>query len=144
MGVERERIETFERLDNGLREASDWYLWGPYLSERQWGTVREDYSNNGDAWNYLPADLPDHAADGGLLVDDEFLVLVNAWWAPPEFVVPPTRPGQTWTAEIGSFEPAATTERGKIGAGERVPTGPRSMVGLRGRVSGTEHPRAAG
>src|SRR5579871_2803930 len=28
--------------------------WGPYLSERQWGTVREDYSNNGDAWNYFP------------------------------------------------------------------------------------------
>ncbi len=28
--------------------------WGPYLSERQWGTVREDYSSNGDAWNYLP------------------------------------------------------------------------------------------
>jgi len=31
-------------------------LWGPYLSERQWGTVREDYSSNGDAWNYLPHD----------------------------------------------------------------------------------------
>jgi hypothetical protein len=30
-----------------------WNLWGPYLSERQWGTVREDYSANGDAWNYL-------------------------------------------------------------------------------------------
>jgi hypothetical protein len=27
--------------------------WGPYLSDRQWGTVREDYSSNGDAWNYL-------------------------------------------------------------------------------------------
>jgi hypothetical protein len=31
-------------------------LWGPYLSERQWGTVREDYSSNGDAWNYFPHD----------------------------------------------------------------------------------------
>ncbi len=31
-------------------------LWGPYLSERQWGTVREDYSANGDAWNYFPHD----------------------------------------------------------------------------------------
>ncbi len=30
--------------------------WGPYLSERQWGTVREDYSENGDAWNYFPHD----------------------------------------------------------------------------------------
>src|SRR6478736_745742 len=30
--------------------------WGPYLSERQWGTVREDYSPNGDAWHYFPSD----------------------------------------------------------------------------------------
>ena len=29
-----------------------WKKWGPYLAERQWGTVREDYSPNGDAWNY--------------------------------------------------------------------------------------------
>ena len=35
---------------------SDWYLWGPYLSERQWGTVREDYSADGSAWSYLPHD----------------------------------------------------------------------------------------
>jgi hypothetical protein len=54
--VERQRIEDFGRLDLGLLQASDWYLWGPYLSERQWGTVREDYSPNGDAWNYLPHD----------------------------------------------------------------------------------------
>ena len=32
------------------------FFWGPYLSERQWGTVREDYSVNGDAWNYFPHD----------------------------------------------------------------------------------------
>ena len=54
--VERQRIEGFGRLDLGLHQASDWYLWGPYLSERQWGTVREDYSPDGDAWNYLPHD----------------------------------------------------------------------------------------
>jgi hypothetical protein len=35
---------------------SDWNLWGPYLSERQWGTVREDYSADGSAWSYLPHD----------------------------------------------------------------------------------------
>jgi hypothetical protein len=34
--------------------ARPWRVWGPYLTERQWGTVREDYSANGDAWNYLP------------------------------------------------------------------------------------------
>jgi len=33
-----------------------WHLWGPYLAERAWGTVREDYSANGDAWNYFPHD----------------------------------------------------------------------------------------
>ena len=31
-------------------------VWGPYLSERQWGTVREDYSPDGDAWDYFPHD----------------------------------------------------------------------------------------
>ena len=34
-----------------------WKTWGPYLSERQWGTVREDYSATGDAWDYLPHDM---------------------------------------------------------------------------------------
>jgi hypothetical protein len=33
-----------------------WYRWGPYVSERQWGTVREDYSADGSAWEYLPHD----------------------------------------------------------------------------------------
>ncbi|MCV7228860.1 MGH1-like glycoside hydrolase domain-containing protein [Mycolicibacterium komossense] len=56
VGAERGRVDSFGRLDQGLRHASDWYLWGPYLSERQWGTVREDYSADGDAWNYLPHD----------------------------------------------------------------------------------------
>ena len=39
-----------------IRPGVHWRRWGPYLSERQWGTVREDYSPNGDAWNYLPHD----------------------------------------------------------------------------------------
>ena len=39
-----------------MRQAGDWYHWGPYLSERQWGTVREDYSPGGTAWEYLPHD----------------------------------------------------------------------------------------
>ena len=42
-----------------LNEASagvPWRKWGPYLSERQWGTVREDYSPSGDAWDYFPHD----------------------------------------------------------------------------------------
>jgi len=36
-----------------LSERDEWLRWGPYLAERQWGTVREDYSASGDAWNYL-------------------------------------------------------------------------------------------
>ncbi len=54
MGAERERVAGFGRLENGLRQAGDWYRWGPYVSERQWGTVREDYSPGGQAWDYLP------------------------------------------------------------------------------------------
>ncbi len=45
-----------KRLNSGEEEAGAWRHWGPYLSERQWGTVREDYSENGDAWNYFPHD----------------------------------------------------------------------------------------
>src|SRR3954454_12609282 len=56
MGAERERVETFGQLENGLRQAGDWYHWGPYLSERQWGTVREDYSEGGTAWEYISHD----------------------------------------------------------------------------------------
>jgi hypothetical protein len=56
MSAERDRVDGFGQPADGLREASDWYLWGPYLSERQWGTVREDYSGDGEAWNYLPHD----------------------------------------------------------------------------------------
>ena len=55
-GAERKRVETLGKLENGLRQAGDWYLWGPYVSERQWGTVREDYSAHGTAWEYLPHD----------------------------------------------------------------------------------------
>jgi len=55
-GPERQRVEGFGQLAEGLRAADDWYLWGPYLSERQWGTVREDYSADGDAWTSLPHD----------------------------------------------------------------------------------------
>ncbi len=56
MGAERDRVAGFGRLEDGLLEAGDWYRWGPYVSERQWGTVREDYSADGNAWDYLPHD----------------------------------------------------------------------------------------
>src|SRR5438128_11064824 len=49
--VEEERLEQ-DRLSPTLL----WKLWGPYVSERAWGTVREDYSPDGDAWGYFPHD----------------------------------------------------------------------------------------
>src|ERR1700755_791031 len=44
------------RLEEKRQGAADWLAWGPYLSERAWGTVREDYSPGGDAWDYFPHD----------------------------------------------------------------------------------------
>ena len=43
-----------ERLEEANAHRQAWRKWGPYVSERQWGTVREDYSADGDAWNYFP------------------------------------------------------------------------------------------
>ena len=48
--AERSRLEAADRGE------AKWRLWGPYLSERQWGTVREDYSPDGEAWTYFPHD----------------------------------------------------------------------------------------
>src|ERR687887_433715 len=54
------REPTLTREEERLRESeartAHWKRWGPYLSERAWGTVREDYSPNGAAWEYLPHD----------------------------------------------------------------------------------------
>jgi hypothetical protein len=45
-----------QRLADDATRKANWKRWGPYLSERQWGTVREDYSADGNAWDYLPHD----------------------------------------------------------------------------------------
>ena len=44
------------RLNEARERGVPWKKWGPYLSERQWGTVREDYSKDGNAWNYFSHD----------------------------------------------------------------------------------------
>ena len=44
------------RLEESRKGVKNWRRWGPYLSERQWGTVREDYSAGGTAWDYLSHD----------------------------------------------------------------------------------------
>ena len=77
--------------DVRLAEAGDpktpWKQWGPYLSERQWGTVREDYSEGGDAWNYFSHDQARSRAyrwgeDGlaGFSDDQQRLCLALALW----------------------------------------------------------------
>jgi hypothetical protein len=48
--------EATGRAEDDLFSANPWYEWGPYLSERAWGTVREDYSANGEAWSSFPHD----------------------------------------------------------------------------------------
>jgi len=58
--LRNEEIERLQEcgydLDACRTEKAPWKKWGPYLSERQWGTVREDYSDSGDAWNYFSHD----------------------------------------------------------------------------------------
>jgi hypothetical protein len=85
--AERARMADAGHLEEGLDTASPWYLWGPYLSERAWGTVREDYSADGDAWSYFPHDHARSRAyrwneDGMAGVSDVFgrLCLALALW----------------------------------------------------------------
>ncbi len=54
--AEHERLAAVDSPEGDLFGASEWYEWGPYLSERSWGTVREDYSADGDAWASFPHD----------------------------------------------------------------------------------------
>jgi hypothetical protein len=76
--AERARLE---------QDRDAWLRWGPYLAERAWGTVREDYSENGDAWNFFPHD---HARSrtyrwnedgmGGICDDDQRLCFAWSFW----------------------------------------------------------------
>ncbi len=82
------------------------------------------------------SDDPDRAPDGTALLDDDFLVLFNAWWGPLEFVVPGTRDGQTWQAEMDSYDPSADPSAPAATPprlpGDRITVGPRSVTVLRG------------
>ena len=75
------------RLQRSRDTGNPWKLWGPYLSERQWGTVREDYSESGDAWNYFTHDQARSRAyhwgeDGiaGISDDKQRLCFALALW----------------------------------------------------------------
>ncbi|MGB3199673.1 MAG: glucosidase [Nodosilinea sp.] len=75
------------RLAENRAKIAPWQKWGPYLSERQWGTVREDYSSDGNAWDYFPHD---HARSrayrwgedglGGITDDHNLLCFALALW----------------------------------------------------------------
>lgn len=76
-----------ERLQQARDQTVPWKKWGPYLSERQWGTVREDYSDNGDAWNYFTHDQARSRAYrwgedglGGISDDHQILCFALALW----------------------------------------------------------------
>src|SRR5499433_590800 len=78
-----EQIRLAEAEDGGI----PWKKWGPYLSERQWGTVREDYSETGDAWNYFSHDQARSRAYGwgedglaGFSDDKQRLCFALALW----------------------------------------------------------------
>ena len=75
------------RLEEARERSVPWKKWGPYLSERQWGTVREDYSEGGDAWNYFSHDQARSRAyrwgeDGlaGISDDQQRLCFALALW----------------------------------------------------------------
>jgi Mannosylglycerate hydrolase MGH1-like glycoside hydrolase domain len=76
-----------QRIEEASKRERYWNRWGPYLSEREWGTVREDYSANGTAWEYLPHD---HARSrayrwgedgiGGICDRHQYICLAFAFW----------------------------------------------------------------
>jgi isoamylase len=116
------------------------FLTGTEAAELQWFTPGGTPMSGAD-WAdpnaraiaiYLDgSDDPDRAEDGTPLVDDDFLVLVNSWWEPLSFVLPSTRPGAQWQAEIDSYDPAAPAGATARGAGDQVTVGPRSAAVLR-------------
>jgi hypothetical protein len=80
MKENRSSVNEAKRLEEAREKNIPWKKWGPYLSERQWGTVREDYSENGDAWNYFSHDQARSRAyrwgeDGLAGVSDDHQVL---------------------------------------------------------------------
>jgi glycogen operon protein len=118
------------------------YLAGTEAAELRWVTPAGTEMNAAD-WAdsnalavalYLDgSDDPDRAADGTWLLDDDFLVLVNAWWEPLDFILPPTRDHASWITEIdtNALTAAHTGRVGARSAGDAATVGPRSMVVLR-------------
>ena len=80
-------VAVQKRLNEARTVGVEWKKWGPYLSERQWGTVREDYSTDGNAWNYFSHDQSRSRAYrwgedglGGISDNKQFLCFALALW----------------------------------------------------------------
>lgn len=81
------KTKEHERLELHRKRKANWKQWGPYLSDRSWGTLREDYSDTEDAWNYFPHD---HARSrayrwnedglGGISDRNQYLCFAPAFW----------------------------------------------------------------
>ncbi len=76
-----------QRLEQHKKRLANWRNWGPYLSDRAWGTVREDYSNDGEAWNYFTHDQARSRAYrwnedglGGISDRSQYLCFAPAFW----------------------------------------------------------------
>ena len=83
-----------KRLEEAREGKIEWKKWGPYLSERQWGTVREDYSENGDAWAYFSHDQARSRAYrwgedglGGISDDKQQLCFALALWNEKDSII---------------------------------------------------------
>ena len=139
-------LQDFTRRLVALRKAHPVFrrrrfLSGTEASELRWFTpagtemTAADWSDEGARaiGLYLDgSDDPDRAADGTPLLDDDFLVFVNAWWEPLDFVLPVTREQASWRIDVDTYDPAApgSSTVAPQGAGDHVTVGPRSIVVL--------------
>ena len=139
-------LQDFTRRLVALRKAHPVFrrrrfLSGTEASELRWFTpagtemTAADWSDEGARaiGLYLDgSDDPDRAADGTPLLDDDFLVFVNAWWEPLDFVLPVTREQASWRIDVDTYDPAApgSSTVAPQAAGDHVTVGPRSIVVL--------------
>jgi isoamylase len=139
------RLLAFRRSHPVFRRRR--FLSGAEASELGWFTpagtamTAADWAKNGSRALaiYLDgSDDPDRSADGTPMIDDDFLVLVNAWWEHLGFTIPATRAGLTWQSAIDTHDPArpATSLR----AGDHLTVGPRSIVVLLGPLPASSEP----
>jgi isoamylase len=139
------RLLAFRRSHPVFRRRR--FLSGTEASELGWFTpagttmTADDWAKTGSRALaiYLDGhDAPDRSADGTPMVDDDALVLVNAWWEPLGFTIPATRAGLTWQTTIDTYDPArpATSHR----AGDQLTVDPRSIVVLLGPLPAAGEP----